>query len=269
MPPSSDASRSREGKHRVVVVGGGFAALEAVLGIRRLAGARVQLDLVSAERELTYRPLAVVEPFGLGEAPKFDLAEIAADQDVALCIDAVRAVDAAGQVVQTGSGTALSYDSLVMAIGARPRRAVPGAFTYRGTPDGPELRWHLERLQAGEVRKTVFAMPAGVAWPLPLYEGREIVRPLDPWPHSEAGRFHRVVSLMLVALALFVVGVAAARNHDPAELAMLCGTLAVCLGVGGLLLRDLRTHPAGFPAPSPSHGLRFDSRERRGRAPMD
>ena len=32
--------------------------------------------------------------------------------------------------------------------------------------------------------------------------GREIVRPLDPWPHSEAGRFHRGLALMLVALAL-------------------------------------------------------------------
>ena len=28
--------------------------------------------------------------------------------------------------------------------------------------------------------------------------GREIVRPLDPWPHSEAGRFHRVIALLLV-----------------------------------------------------------------------
>ncbi|MDQ5831643.1 MAG: transposase, partial [Actinomycetota bacterium] len=31
--------------------------------------------------------------------------------------------------------------------------------------------------------------------------GREVVRPLDPWPHSEAGRFHRGLSLMLVTLA--------------------------------------------------------------------
>jgi Transposase DDE domain len=29
--------------------------------------------------------------------------------------------------------------------------------------------------------------------------GREVVRPLDPWPHSEAGRFHRVIAVMLVA----------------------------------------------------------------------
>jgi len=36
---------------------------------------------------------------------------------------------------------------------------------------------------------------------------------------------------------------------------LLAGTLAFCLLVGGRLLRDFRTHPAGFPAPAPSHGL--------------
>ena len=56
--------------------------------------------------------------------------------------------------------------------------------------------------------------------------GREIVRPLDPWPHSEAGRFHRGLSLLLVALALLVVAVGAARNHEPAE----AGLLAALLG---------------------------------------
>ena len=30
--------------------------------------------------------------------------------------------------------------------------------------------------------------------------GREIIRPLDPWPHSEAGRFHRVIAVLMVAL---------------------------------------------------------------------
>ena len=50
--------------------------------------------------------------------------------------------------------------------------------------------------------------------------GREIVRPLDPWPHSEAGRFHRGLSLMLVALALFVIVVGGLRNHGSADLAL-------------------------------------------------
>ena len=43
--------------------------------------------------------------------------------------------------------------------------------------------------------------------------GREIVRPIDPWPHSEAGRFHRGLSLMLIVLALLIVLVEAVRHH--------------------------------------------------------
>jgi hypothetical protein len=94
--------------------------------------------------------------------------------------------------------------------------------------------------------------------------GREIVRAVDPWPHSEAGRFHRGLSLMLVALALLVILVGAARNHDSAaEAVLLLGLLALALVTGRRLLRDFRAHPAGFPQPTPSHGLRLTgSRDR-------
>jgi Transposase DDE domain len=77
--------------------------------------------------------------------------------------------------------------------------------------------------------------------------GRELVRPLDPWPHSEAGRFHRVISLMLVVLAAGVLLLALVRNHSPAEAAALCPLLGLCVLAGRLLLRDLRAHPANFP----------------------
>jgi hypothetical protein len=85
--------------------------------------------------------------------------------------------------------------------------------------------------------------------------GREVVRPLDPWPHSEAGRFHRAISVTLVVLAALVLLVEAARHHAPTEAALLAGTLAVAALAGRRLLRDLRAHPANFPAPSPSQGL--------------
>ena len=87
--------------------------------------------------------------------------------------------------------------------------------------------------------------------------GREIARPLDPWPHSEAGRFHRVISLMMVALALLVIVVAAVRNHAPAEAALLGGLMVASLLASRWLMADLRAHPAGFPEPAPSHGLRM------------
>ena len=88
-------------------------------------------------------------------------------------------------------------------------------------------------------------------------DGREVVRPLDPWPHSEAGRFHRGLSLMLVGLSLLVLVAVGARHHSLPEAALLLGSLAVALATGRLLLRDFRRQPANFPEPSPAHGLRM------------
>jgi hypothetical protein len=87
--------------------------------------------------------------------------------------------------------------------------------------------------------------------------GREVVRPLDPWPHSEAGRFHRGLSLVLTVLAALVLVVAGIRNHAPAEAAVAAGALALTLLVARWLLRDFRRHPSNFPEPTTAHGLRM------------
>ena len=102
--------------------------------------------------------------------------------------------------------------------------------------------------------------------------GREIVRPLDPWPHSEAGRFHRVIALLMVVLALLIVAVEAARHHAAPDLALLGAVLAAGALAARWLVRDLRVHPANFPAPRPSHGLGMvvtgaDGRPKAGRSP--
>ena len=85
--------------------------------------------------------------------------------------------------------------------------------------------------------------------------GREVVRPIDPWPHSEAGRFHRGLSLVLIALALLIVLVEAVRNHRLDELALLAALLAGGTGAAVHLARDFRAHPTNFPVPTPSHGI--------------
>jgi hypothetical protein len=85
--------------------------------------------------------------------------------------------------------------------------------------------------------------------------GREIVRPLDPWPHSEAGRFHRGLSLMLVGLAVLILLVEGARHHHADEAALLLAVLATAVVAALRLLRDFRAHPANFPAPTGAHGL--------------
>ena len=87
--------------------------------------------------------------------------------------------------------------------------------------------------------------------------GREIVRPLDPWPHSEAGRFHRGLSLVLVVLAVLTVLVAGARHHEPPELGLLLGVLVVAGLAARRLVRDFLTHPSGFPERTAAQGLGF------------
>ncbi|WP_051581767.1 hypothetical protein [Pseudonocardia acaciae] len=87
--------------------------------------------------------------------------------------------------------------------------------------------------------------------------GREVVRPLDPWPHSEAGRFHRVVALALVALAGLLTAVELVRWHESADLIPLAASAALTAVTAWWLTGHLRATPANFPAPSPSTGLRL------------
>jgi len=79
--------------------------------------------------------------------------------------------------------------------------------------------------------------------------GREIARPLDPWPHSEAGRFHRVIALLMVVLGAVILVAEIARHHARVEATLLL-VLLIAVGLcARWLLRDLRVHPANFPDP--------------------
>ena len=78
---------------RVVVVGGGLAALEFVLALRELAGDRVQVTLVAPEPDFVLRPMLVAEPLGLGAAQRRPLSQIAADLGCRLVAASVASVD--------------------------------------------------------------------------------------------------------------------------------------------------------------------------------
>lgn len=91
-------------------------------------------------------------------------------------------------------------------------------------------------------------------------QGREITKPLDPWPHSEAGRFHRGIAVMLVVLAAFELAVVLIRNHSPADLAVLAPLLLLALGTTWFLARDLIQTPSNFPEAKPAHGNRIGAK---------
>ena len=155
---------------RAVIAGGGFAALETALALRALANDRVSPTLISPSPDFVYRPAATLEAFDERPGLRFQLAEIAADLGVTYHRTAVEAVAAEQHRVRLESGVVLDYDFLILAVGARPRVGVPGAFTFRDQRDLRRIRMLMGQLGSGEIRRLVFAVPQGAAWSLPAYE---------------------------------------------------------------------------------------------------
>lgn len=155
---------------KVMIAGGGVAALEALIALPELAEERVQLELVTPTAEFAYRPLAVAEPFGLGEPRRYDLVRIAKDQGAALHLAGLEAVHPDTHAIRTFDGRLLGYDILLVAVGARPTVSIPGSVTIQGPGYTSRFRTVLRQLEERRIRRVVFAVPAGASWPLPLYE---------------------------------------------------------------------------------------------------
>jgi sulfide:quinone oxidoreductase len=113
----------------VVIAGAGVAALEAALALRVLADELVTVELIAPETAFTYRPLAVAEPFQAVEGGRFPLGQLVRAAGATLREGRVAAVDPERKTVELASGQELAYDALLLALGARPREAVPGAIT--------------------------------------------------------------------------------------------------------------------------------------------
>lgn len=158
------------GRFRVLIAGGGIAALEAMLALRELAADRVAVELLAPDPKFRFRPLSVTEPFGLGTARALDLAELALANHASFTCDALARVDTEARIAHTGDGRAIDYDALLIAVGAGGVDAVPGAITFRDTDDDGAAMQFVAELDRGEVASAVFAVPGGSSWPLGLYE---------------------------------------------------------------------------------------------------
>ena len=155
---------------RVTIVGGGVAALEAMIALRRLAEERVTLELVTPTPEWVYRPLVVAEPFGLGSATRYDLVRIARDHGAAMHLAGVEAIVPQQRRLRTWDGRTFDYELLLIAIGAQPATSLPGSVTMQGPGYTGRFRTVLRELEERRIRRVAFAVPTGASWPLPLYE---------------------------------------------------------------------------------------------------
>jgi sulfide:quinone oxidoreductase len=152
---------------RVIVAGGGVAAVETLLALRDLAGERVTTTVVAPELAFTSNALAVARVFSRGQLRAVELGEIA-DEVVR---DSVAEVHADDRRIRCAGGEELCYDHLVLAVGAKARPAWRYGITFGEDPAEEALHGLLEEVEQGYVGQVAFVIPGcGAVWPLPLYE---------------------------------------------------------------------------------------------------
>ncbi|HEX6695557.1 MAG TPA: FAD-dependent oxidoreductase [Solirubrobacteraceae bacterium] len=155
---------------RIVIAGGGIAGLEALIALHGHLGSSAEIELLEANADLVERQRAVAEPFGGEPARHFDLVRIVADHGAHLRPDRLASVDPERRTLRTVRGDTLDYDALLVAVGATPDMAIPGALTFSGPRDVAAFSRLLDDLDAGRAQRVAFALPTSVTWALPLYE---------------------------------------------------------------------------------------------------
>ena len=155
---------------RVVVVGAGIAGLEALLGLRSLAGDLVEVELISPDDEFHYRPMLVAEPFGGAAVTRVPLERVCEETGARHRREAVAGFYPEDHEVQTPGGERIPYDCLLVTVGARPVEAVTGAVTF-GTPEGRQgFERQLQALGRRSLQRLGFIVPRGSTWSIAAYE---------------------------------------------------------------------------------------------------
>lgn len=157
-------------KPQVRIIGGGVAGLEAALAIEALAPGLVDVTMITPDLQFIYRPLIVEEPFTGKPAPRFELAPLLADAHTVLLGGSLQSVDCSARTIELTNGAELSYDALLVCVGAHSKPAYADVHTF--PDDSEELRAD-ELIRDGihsRRRQVSLVVPPGTSWPLPLYE---------------------------------------------------------------------------------------------------
>jgi sulfide:quinone oxidoreductase len=156
--------------HRILIAGGGVAALEAAVALRSLGGDRVAPVLVSPSSEFSFRAREVGEPFGQTAPLRLALDDVLGDLDVLHVSDAVTAVDAPARLVRTASGRNLPYQGLLLAVGGTPFPAYAHGITFDRPRNPRPFDELLEDVRVGLVGDVAFVVPDAASWTLPAYD---------------------------------------------------------------------------------------------------
>ncbi len=157
-------------KQRVLIAGGGVAALEAVLALHELAPELTDVTVIAPNADFHYRPLTVREPFAAGQARRYPLAPIISNAGARLVTGELAWVDPDKQVAHTKGDAELPYDRLVLALGAKAVPRYQHAVTIDAAHMDEILHGVIQDVEGGYIKSLAFLAPGRMAWPLPLYE---------------------------------------------------------------------------------------------------
>jgi sulfide:quinone oxidoreductase len=164
------ASAPRSGKLRVVIVGGGVAALETALALAELAPERTDVTVIAPNSEFAYRPMVVREPFGYAAARRYPLAPILSHAGATLLSGELAWIDPVKKTIHTKADESIEYDALVLALGATITKRYPHALTIDDRDLDDTLHGLIQDIEGDYIHKLAFVAPGRMAWPLPLYE---------------------------------------------------------------------------------------------------
>ena len=155
---------------RVVIVGGGVAALESALALAQLAPEHTDVSLLAPNPEFIYRPMTVREPFAYSTAGHYPLQRIASDAGAELLAGELDWVDPLQQTLHTKTGETIEYDALVLALGAHAHARYEHAVTIDDRSMDETLHGLIQDIEGGYIHSLAFVSPGRMPWQLPLYE---------------------------------------------------------------------------------------------------
>lgn len=154
---------------RIVIAGGGVAAIEAVLALEAAGHDGLAVTLVSASPEFRLPPLSALKPFARGHSDAVDLRTFMAAHGGEFVHGRLATVVTERKVIVLADATEIAYDELLVAVGGQPVKG-----TDQGTGFDPESHEAVagiaSDLEMGWAGSVAVVIPEGASWPLPGYE---------------------------------------------------------------------------------------------------